>query len=198
MPFPIVSLNHELIGGWAKLLTSVGAKYKATLLPTEPSAPLASEPQTAEERIDLFRSVVSDEAYDLAVFLSVMPLTLPVMRLVHQAMIRNARQEQLAEVLLGRVIRRKTRPDERRLPEEIEYEFYPRVREILQSEIQYTELDRVFQSVSIFIGRRVGSTRDFAAWIMNSEGDTQVSSSSAPFAEIAIPALERMGLANIC
>src|SRR6266542_3684718 len=197
LPFPIVSLNHELIGRWAKLLTSVGAKYKATLLPTEPSATVASEPQTAEERIDLFRSVVSDDAYDLAVFLSVMPLTLPVMRLVHQAMIRNARQEQLAEVLLGRIIRRRTPPDERHPPEEIEYEFYPGVREILQSDIQYSELDRIFQSVSNFIGQRIGSTRDFVAWIKDSEGDAQISASSLRFAEIAIPALERMGLTNL-
>ena len=197
MPFPIISLNHELIGHWARMLTSVGAKYKATLLPIESGETTTPEPSTAEERVDRFRSVVSNEAYDLAVFLSVMPLTLPVIRLVHQAMIRNARQEQLAEVLLGQVIRRKTPPDEQRPPEEIEYEFYPEVPEILQGEIQYSELDRVFQSVSSFIGRRIGSTRDFVAWIKDSEGDAQIPASSLPFAEIAVPALERMGLANL-
>src|SRR5262249_23622931 len=61
----------------------------------------------------------------------------------------------------------------------------------------YSELDRVFQSVSNFIGRRIGSTRDFVAWIKDSEGDAQISASSLPFAEIAISALERMGLANL-
>src|SRR5262249_61884148 len=84
-----------------------GVEYQAVLLSPPPpdidnlaSRETAIE-MTADERINDFRMRSSTEAYKLAVFLSLMPLTLPVIRLAHQAIIEHPTQEQLAELLYG-------------------------------------------------------------------------------------------------
>lgn len=199
LPFPVIALNSDLIGRWARMLTQVGRQYVATLLPNEAAAEASPRPQTPRESVNRYRALVSDEAYDLAAFLSIMPLRLPVMRLVHQAMIPNARPEHLAEFLLGGLVRRKTPAGDPCPIDEVEYEFLSdrETREILQAEIRYPELDPIFRSVAKLIDRRIGSLRDFVAWIKTAESEEGIAEASLPFAEIALPALERMGFSGL-
>ncbi|MFN7948349.1 MAG: tetratricopeptide repeat protein [Blastocatellia bacterium] len=200
VPLPLVALKPEHLKQWAAMLMKPGAIYeRAVLLSARPeaaadAAPRAETKLTPDERVQRFRALVSSETFDLAVYLSFMPLTLPVMRLVQAAMLAHPRQEQLAELLLGGIIRRRNPDDQARPAEEAEYEFIDGVREILERAIFRTEIDRVLEAVSNFIEQRTGTPFDFVALLENPEGEETLPATAQPFAHLARSALKRLGI----
>ena len=60
-----------------------------------------------KERLDLFRSLASPQAFQLATYLAAAPLSLPVMRLVQRVMLPDSLQVHLAEFFLSGLIQRK-------------------------------------------------------------------------------------------
>ena len=199
VPLPLVALNPEHLKRWAAMLMKPGAIYeRAVLLSARPEAadgaPKAEMKLTPDERVQRFRALVSSETFDLAVYLSFMPLTLPVMRLVQSAMLARPRQEQLAELLLGGIIRRRKTDDQAQPAEEVEYEFIDGVREILERAIFRTEIDRVLEAVSNFIAQRTGTPFDFVALFENPEGEETLPATVQPFAHLARSALKRLGI----
>lgn len=199
VPLPLVALSPAHLKQWAAMLMKPGAAYeRAVLLEARPEAadgaPEAETKLTPTERVQRFRALVSSETFDLAVYLSFMPLTLPVMRLVQAAMLARPRHEQLAELLLGGIIRRRP-PDDPALPaEEAEFEFIDGVREILERAIFRTELDRVLAAVSNFIEQRTGTPFDFVALLENPAGEETLPATVQPFAHLARSALKRLGI----
>jgi hypothetical protein len=201
-PFPMISLEPELIALWARMVMAAGVEYQAVMLsPLPPDVdnrmpPERASEMTADERIIHFKMLSSTEAYKLAVFLSFMPLTLPVIRLVHQAIIEHPAQEQLAELLYGGIILRITPLEDKRPADEVEYDFYPGVRETLQRSVERHELGRVFSSISNLIGRRIVSAAEFVVWVRDASGERdQAELEILRFAEI-IPTLKTFGLGH--
>lgn len=200
VPLPLVALNSEHLAEWARMVMTPGVSYdRAVLFAAHAEVPEAAPPPVDEkllpaQRVQRFRALVSPEAFDLAVYLSVMPLTLPVMRLVQSAMLARPRQEQLAELLLGGILRRQTPADVHCPADEVVYEFHDGVREQLERAIFRSELDRVFRCVSQFIERRIGTPFDFIALLENPAGAAAVSDTVQPFATIARAALQRLGV----
>src|SRR5262249_27747614 len=80
---PVISLDPKLISEWAKMVMSPGKRYPAALLsPDQKPSPVPQKDEpaatpTAESLIERYRMMVSPEAFDLAVYLSFMPLALP-------------------------------------------------------------------------------------------------------------------------
>lgn len=200
VPLPLVALNPEHLAEWARMVMTPGVSYdRAVLFAAQAEAPEAAPPPVDEkllpaQRVQRFRALVSPEAFDLAIYLSVMPLTLPVMRLVQSAMLARPRQEQLAELLLGGILRRQTPADVHCAADEVVYEFHDGVRKQLERAIFRSELDRVFRCVSQFIERRIGTPFDFIALLENPAGAAAVSDTVLPFATIARAALQRLGV----
>ncbi len=196
---PVISLDPKLISEWAKMVMSPGRRYPAALLSLDrkPSpVPQKDEPAvtpTAESLIERYRMMVSPEAFDLAIHLSFMPLALPVMRVIQRAMIPNPRQEQLAEFLMGGLLKRKDPDAEHTDRESIQYEFHDGVRELLRSEIRRYEVAPVLHCVSEFVGRSINSVHDFIAWAQDPRGADQAQLSGLPFAQIGLDGLEQLG-----
>jgi tetratricopeptide (TPR) repeat protein len=196
---PVVSLDPKLISEWAKMVMSPGRRYLAALLSLDrkPSpVPQKDGPAvtpTAESLIERYRMMVSPEAFDLAVHLSFMPLVLPVMRVIQRAMIPNPRQEQLAEFLMGGLLKRKDPDAEHTDRESIQYEFHDGVRELLRSEIRHYEVAPVLHCVSEFVGWSINSIHDFIAWAQDPRGADQAQLSGLPFAQIGLDGLEQLG-----
>ncbi len=195
-PCPVISLDPKLISQWAAMLMRPGRRCDAVLLSPEPRPvpgnPSATAP-SPESRIERFRMMVSPEAFDLAVKLSLMPLALPVMRVVHRATNPDARQEQLAELLLGGLLKRKDPNAPPRDHEHIQYEFHDGVRELLRSELRPEEILPILQAVSDFIGRRIHSVHDFIAWAQDAEGAEHAEADALPFAQLGLDGLEHLG-----
>ncbi|OEJ25055.1 hypothetical protein BGM19_25100 [Streptomyces agglomeratus] len=120
-PVPVLPPTPEAFGSWARLLSDHGgstvrgwaawtdAHGPADVLAQElapPAAEPAPEPgRSADELLRAFRANASRGGVRLAVHLAAAPLTLPVMQLVQRAMLPDTGPMELAEVLLGGLLR---------------------------------------------------------------------------------------------
>ncbi|NUQ97516.1 MAG: hypothetical protein HOY79_13510, partial [Streptomyces sp.] len=126
------------------------------------SAPVrAAQDLSAEERVRAFRRNASREARRLAVYLSAVPLYLPVMQLVQHAMLAGTGPEVLSEVLLGGLVRRRDDADD---PQAVRYEFLPGVAPRLRERLAVDEAELLFKHLSDYVERKFGrSVRNFPA-----------------------------------
>jgi tetratricopeptide (TPR) repeat protein len=108
---PVLGLGAEWWSGWAGLL-AYGRPTLTTGVPAQPDARIMAEPDEplvglpARRRLLQFRTFASVEAFQLAGLLAAVPLNIPVMQQVQQVMLPKADVSIVAEVLLGRVLRR--------------------------------------------------------------------------------------------
>ncbi|MGD3106413.1 SAV_2336 N-terminal domain-related protein [Streptomyces sp. YGL11-2] len=209
---PVLDLSPARIGAWADL-TATGrgsALLPVMLLGDDHGAPdPAPDPAPAadgrrgvpavapEERLRRFRAAASPESQRLAGALAaVSPLTLPVMRLVHQAGGDRAERfhpAQLAEVFLGGLLRRRE-AGPHRPSDAVAYEFHPGIADLLLDTVQTsTALDTAAQ-VTAFLLRRHGSGPEFRARLAGAGGDVSVAERSRPFAAASPELLSRLGL----
>ncbi|WAL73366.1 SAV_2336 N-terminal domain-related protein [Kitasatospora sp. YST-16] len=133
LPVPVLELSPAALAGWASFLADGGElAVRAAEVPGPVGVPAAPAPGVPaldmRSRLAGFRAAASPEAFLLASHLAaVRPLTLPVMRLVQRAVLRGrSSPAQLAEVLLGGLLRREPGPVG---PER--YDFRPGLRELM-------------------------------------------------------------------
>ncbi|MEV4316816.1 FxSxx-COOH system tetratricopeptide repeat protein [Actinocrispum sp. NPDC049592] len=201
VPIPVVRLEPRWLGRWAALVAGAtpgwvdataiftGMMSEVDMLPADPVAPLG-----AMDRVKRFRARSSPEAYKLAVYLSGAPLTLPVMRLVQQAMVPESKSSHLAEVFLSDLLHGLSSPSRTRRPheDEIEYDFRPGVRAELLSQLSRSDALQVLSKVSTFVSQRLGSPNDFPA-LLTMENPPQPLGLSRPFARVAYDVLRSLG-----
>jgi hypothetical protein len=130
-PVPVACLEPGPLAAWAALVAAVGdARAAGFILDLDPPAPPAAPrvvvtPYTRRGR---FWQVASPTARRLAGLLAAAPvLTLPVIRLVRQALLPEARQVHEAEVLLGGLLQVVSSPAtgaEAPHPDEVRYDFH--------------------------------------------------------------------------
>ncbi len=222
MAFPLVSLSPELIAEWARMVMHPGERYsavalsdrlpacresgdKASRLPAEgpTSWQLVGQTQlveqSAEERLAEFRRLVSDEAYQLAIYLSWLPLALPVMRLAQAAMFAEARRETLAEFLLAGIVRRKDGDQPIANPNNQQFVFHDGIRETLQTRIRRDELPPILRLIGDYISHRIGRRFSFTALLPHPQGDKllPMDDELRQFAEILREGLIRIGLGHL-
>ncbi|MGW2324971.1 SAV_2336 N-terminal domain-related protein [Streptomyces sp. NPDC001700] len=201
-PVPVLELAEGELGAWAALTgTGTGTGGGSAALPVmlldgaeKPVAAQATahvpEP-TAEERLRRFRGAASPEAQRLAGALAtVHPLTLPVMRLIHQAGAGRGERfhpAQLAEVFLGGLLRRRAGGAE-------EYAFHPGVADLLLDAVRTSDALETAAQVTEFLLRRQGSGPEFRARLSGDHGDSHVAEEARPFAAASPELLQRLGL----
>ncbi|WP_242902801.1 GMC family oxidoreductase [Actinomadura terrae] len=204
IPIPVLEIEPEWLGPWAKLLAAnAPGGIDGMVAWTRPvSQPVDEEPPdlvvpgdrdaSPEQRVAAFRAA-SPQAYRLAGYLSTVPLSLPVMRLVQQLMLRDSRPSHLAEVLdsglLHIVGEAAADPDETR------YAFDEGVAEVLQCTIRRSEAVRVIEEVNAFVTERLGQPRATGVLLemRAAPGGRALSPSSRPFAEFSTDLLGRLG-----
>ncbi|MET9858509.1 SAV_2336 N-terminal domain-related protein [Streptomyces smyrnaeus] len=177
VPVPVLLPTPEALGNWARLLGTDSeravAGAAAWVLPRHPAMPAPRTPAGAVPARTLlreFRNTASPGALDLAVHLAVVPLLLPVIHLVQEAMLPDTGPMELAEVLLSGLLTR--------LPEEDEpdgtdrrgslpgprYAFAPGVRELLLQSLDQGAAVLILKHLSGYVAQRFGKgTRNFAA-----------------------------------
>ncbi|CDR10005.1 SAV_2336 N-terminal domain-related protein [Streptomyces iranensis] len=196
-PVPVLELAEGELGTWAALTgTGGGGEPLPVMLLDGAEKPgtaraTAHVPEpTAGERLRRFRAA-SPEAQRLAGALAtVHPLTLPVMRLIHQS--GGGRGErfhpaQLAEVFLGGLLRRREGSAE-------EYEFHPGVADLLLDAVRTSDALETAAQVTEFLLHRQGSGPEFRARLSGDHGDSRVAEEARPFAAASPELLSRLGL----
>ncbi|MFF6848512.1 SAV_2336 N-terminal domain-related protein [Streptomyces antimycoticus] len=197
-PVPVLELAEGELGAWATLTGTggSGAPLPVMLLdgaekPVAARATAHVPEPTAEERLRRFRGAASPEAQRLAGALAtVHPLTLPVMRLIHQAGAGRGERfhpAQLAEVFLGGLLRRREGGAE-------EYEFHPGVADLLLDAVRTSDALETAAQVTEFLLHRQGSGPDFRARLSGDHGDSRVAEEARPFAAASPELLSRLGL----
>ncbi|WP_105975860.1 SAV_2336 N-terminal domain-related protein [Streptomyces geranii] len=201
LPVPVLSPTRTALGTWARLLagsTGLSVSAPAAWVRAEhPASPARPErpPADPESLVRAFRRTASRQAVALAVSVSAVPLTLPVMQLVQRAMHPRSGPSVLAEVLLSGLLERGV--------EEGWYEFRPGVREALLRLLPRGDAMLVLKHCGEYVDRHFGRrARNFPALalarlsggtVASPEGDADVVPGA--FAEVAGVVARRFGTA---
>ncbi|MET9519781.1 SAV_2336 N-terminal domain-related protein [Streptomyces sp. NPDC002994] len=173
-PVPVLPPTPEAFASWARLLSDHGGSTvrgwaawsdnaPAHELPdhigSAPPPPLPPD-RSADELLRAFRANASPGGVRLAVHLAAAPLTLPVMQLVQRAMLPDTGPMELAEVLLGGLLRQLPGPDSRSPC----YVYADGVQELLLNSLGQDAAALVLKHCSSYVERHFGrGARNFSA-----------------------------------
>ncbi|MBD0843551.1 SAV_2336 N-terminal domain-related protein [Streptomyces sp. TRM68416] len=168
LPVPVLALRRESVEGWARLVSGATGQSLAAAAgwvradhPVSGAPVRAAEERTAAERVNVFWRPASSDARRLAVYLSAVPLYLPVMQLVQHAMLAGSGPDVLSEVLLSGLLRRREDADD---PRAVRYDFLPGVATELRSRLTVDDVELLFKHCSEYVERKFGrSARNFPA-----------------------------------
>jgi len=173
---------------------------------TEPTvAPVYAPPVdlTDEQRLDIFDTVASPEARQLARSLSALPLSLPIMRLAQQILMgRQSQLMHLAEVFLGGILQPLPMPQSQSTeadhPERRAFDFIGTIRERLLADLAPDAVLSIHRRMSAAVEQHLGQLTDFFALIaLDGPGDgatgLRLGADSLPFARIRLKILRRLG-----
>ena len=198
---PVVTLEAEPLKQWARMVAGAGGSQalgvqfdRATFKTAEAGSPAQDAP-AAEERVQLFRTTASLMAQRLAELMSAAPVSPPIVDLIRQTLLRGAEPVHVAEVYMGGLMQAQEVTDEAKEASVLEYDFAPGVRTLLADTLSRSRTESVLDAVSRYISERLGlNTRSFEALLQfNFQGNPSAQDLVLPFAEIAIPTLQRMG-----
>jgi type VI secretion system protein ImpC len=199
-PLPVASLLPEALTAWARLVAGAGgAESAGFVLERKPSALPPHAPATAispATRLSRFWQSASPTARRLAGLLAASPvISLPVIRLIRQALVPEARQVHEAEVLLGDLLRVVTFVGEPALdPDEIRYEFRGGLRSRLLDAVPSIDALTVLEQVSSYVEKHFELGVDFRA-VLADPGAARgcLVADESPFARVAAEVLSRLG-----
>ncbi|MFI1015321.1 SAV_2336 N-terminal domain-related protein [Streptomyces sp. NPDC020965] len=207
---PVLALRRSSFDAWTRLVagaTGQSLNGAAAIVRrhhrTGHGRPRSAARLDPAERVRLFRRTASPAAAQLAVYLSAVPLVLPVMQLVQRAMLVRSGPDVLAEVLLSGLLRRdETGP----APDEggPAYTFLDGVREELLGQLGAGSASLVLKHCSEYIESRYGrAVRNFpamaAAFLTGSVNPRQPAPGGpdsrrlSAFAQVSTQVLRRLG-----
>ena len=197
---PVAAFQKDALWNLAGTIAAFGhASVPGYLLAPQPAAAQPERGGVAiapSDRVERFRRGASPLAQHLAELLALVPVSLPIARLVQKTVLRCDDPTLLAEIFLGGLLR-KLPKDEGNAPGGGQYEFFDGVRPLLRDEVARGDTREVLRSVSEYIEARLGvSLHEFRAVLLGSAaaGASDLSNPRLrPFAELAIPALQRLG-----
>ncbi|MET9967794.1 SAV_2336 N-terminal domain-related protein, partial [Streptomyces sp. NPDC006356] len=168
LPVPVLALRRESVEGWARLVSgatgqslSAAAGWVRADHPASAAPVRAAQERSGADRVRAFWRPASSDARRLAVYLSAVPLYLPVMQLVQHAMLAGSGPDVLSEVLLSGLLRRREDADD---PRAVRYDFLPGVATELRSRLSVDEVELLFKHCSEYVERKFGrSARNFPA-----------------------------------
>ncbi|MFE0173410.1 SAV_2336 N-terminal domain-related protein [Streptomyces sp. NPDC059002] len=195
VPVPVLAPEPAAVGAWAGLVASPGASAVLPLL-TEPfaPAPAAPDPLDTGQHVLRFRDTVSPEAYRLAAHVAaVAPASVPVMRLVQDALGPDVTTGHLAEVFLSGLMRRCDDSVDL-APQHRSYDVTSEARDILLGTAPVRELLRTSRTVTDRLGELAGRSADFPAWLAHPEGAGRVGDGARPFGWVDERLMRRLGV----
>ncbi|WP_432588540.1 FxSxx-COOH system tetratricopeptide repeat protein [Streptomyces sp. HD1123-B1] len=194
---PVLELEPGPLRAWAELTAGSGRWISTAALPlpqpVRPARPPdATAPLSPAEAIERFRRSSSPASWRLAGFLSALTtVTVPVARLVQRSLLPGSSRGDLAEVLLGGLLRRSGTGA-------LHFAFPPEIADALR----YAQRDRdvrevrslVREQVSARLETRYGSPRAFTGVLTGVAGAAATAEASGEaFATPSPAAVERLG-----
>jgi len=200
---PVFSLEPELMALWSRMVMGWGGGSAVGYLWEVPqrhdaqplTTAVAAAPVEPKQRLQNFLRASTPLAKRLARFLAATPVvTLPVIRLVQETMLKESRQVHVAEVLLGGLFEPVTPPELGINPDEVRYRFVDAtLRDLLLAEASRRDMKEV---LSHYISRKLGRTLSqfVAEWqFLSQQEDQGKDETEQPFAVIAAHLLKWQG-----
>ncbi|MFO7029930.1 hypothetical protein B9T07_07710, partial [Limnospira fusiformis CCALA 023] len=205
---PIFTLEPESVGNWARLVAGKGKVWAAGYLfkyaehQRRRKRPNSGGELTAEKRVNGFRATASRVARKLAGLLAAAPvITLPVVRLIQETLLKESLQVNVAEVFLGGLLKPISEIDMETDPELVQYDFMPGVRELLLESMPVDEMVSVIDEVSGHVAEKLGfaNVKEFGAILRNPQqlGEGEVQGNAIAFARVTAQILRSLGGAYI-
>jgi GTPase SAR1 family protein len=192
LPVPVLGLDAAGVRTWARAISALGGASMPGVLVTRPAVSIESTVPPAASRPDpvaivaRYRSIASDSAYRLAVYLSkTNPATIPIMRLIQRTMLPDAGEGELAEFLLGGLVTRAMPEDGQ---DEPLYHFREGVTDEMIKALRYSEEDRIDQQLRLVgnaLEHRHDGPRNLEVSFPAPEGKASMSEWSLPFAQVS-------------
>jgi formylglycine-generating enzyme required for sulfatase activity len=207
---PIVTLNPQPLKRWARVIAGSGHEEIpgrvfelswVQQMAQEQVPDSGGRPRTARQRVAQFRATASDLAQQLAGYMAATPVSLPVIDLLRDEFVPDARQDHVAEVLLSGLLQRCDADEE---PDPCRYQFFgddeppgaaQRVRDLLLDSVPMRQsrqvLDRLSQRMTDRAGNSLKSFETFLAAVEESGAD--LSAGALPLAQVGLDVLHRLG-----
>jgi Tetratricopeptide repeat/NB-ARC domain len=197
---PVLRFDRRWLEHWVQIVRGTAGWADIPVMFTgriaQPQPDSAGE-ISARTRVARFRAGASQEAYQLASYLTFAPLELSAIRLVQQAMLPSSGPGHLAEILSDGLLVCAAGPGERRAAGDppVLYDFHPGVRDLLRSSVQRSTALSVLRLVTRHVTSQSGRPVDILALIddPSDEGLTALARSNLRFAKIARSALRGLG-----
>ncbi|MFH9090531.1 SAV_2336 N-terminal domain-related protein [Streptomyces sp. NPDC017673] len=202
---PVLEPRPRELATWARAVVAGGTSTVLSLWDPQAARPDTGRPEmTSAEAVRHFRRTASPEAYRLAAHLAaIAPLTVPVMRLVAEAVPWSATTTHLAEVFLSGLMRiaENAPPQSPAAQGSLSFQHGQRVfsftdeaGDILQEAVPTAEVVATARQVSALIGELIGTSPDFAAWLHRPDGTELLPEHAQNFAWLGPALLRRLGL----
>lgn len=199
---PVITLEPDSLKQWSRVVTGVGSTRSAGILfdlslvaSLTQTALTNNEQLSPANLVKRFRTTASTTARRLAGLMAVVPVSLPVVYLIQETMLKESMQVHVAEVFMSGLLRPITSDNSNNKPDIIQYEFVEGVRELLLDSVPIPDIEDVLKAVSQYIARKLGlSIKSFVALLSpQDDWDTTTKQEVLPFAQITSQVLKRMG-----
>ncbi|MFD9334430.1 TIR-like protein FxsC [Streptomyces sp. NPDC060028] len=198
LPLPVVGLSPRSVGRWARtLMRGDPAGCEAVLVPepgllTRTPAP-PDAPADAGQLVEAFLHRASAPAVRLAVLCSPYPrMHAGLLHLVRQELVPEASAANMAEVVVGGLVSVEEGPGQGGPV----LSFRDGVRERLAPRLGARDAVRTRAAVSRFIAAHTAAPSRFPALVPDAEGDAEIASGGAPFAEASPQTLRALGVVS--
>jgi hypothetical protein len=203
---PVFTLEPEKVATWAQMLSgkgsiwTLGYVFKLNTTPVNKESGLLNLTHgdlSAEQRVQAFRVTASPMARKLAGLLASAPvISLPIVRLIRETLLKDSQQVHVAEVFLGGLLKPLSEIKADTNPDYVQYEFMDGVREVLVDSVPSQHVLNVVDKVSKYIAKKSGlSLEEFAAVLRNQQQvrDSQIADDIVAFAMVTAQVLRRLG-----
>ncbi len=203
---PVFTLEPGQVATWAQMLSGKGSiwtsgyVFKLNATPVKKESGLFNlyhSDLSPEQRVQAFRVTASPMARKLAGLLASAPvISLPIVRLIRETMLKDSQQVHVAEVFLGGLLKPLSEINADTNPDYVQYDFMDGVRELLVDSVPSKYVLNVVDEVSKYVARKVGlSLEEFAAVLKNPQKfkDGKNTRQIKYFATVTAQVLRRLG-----
>lgn len=203
---PVFTLEQDKVATWAQMLAGRGSIWTLGYVFKLDAASVNKESRlfnldydqlSAEQRVQAFRVTASPMARKLAGLLAAAPvITLPIVRLIRETLLKDCQQVHVAEVFLGGLLKPLSEINAETNPDYVQYDFMEGVRELLLDSVPSEYVLNVVDEVSSYVAKKAGLSLDAFAGVLRKERDIKdidIASNIAHFATVTAQILRQLG-----
>ena len=223
---PVITLDPDSVKQWSRVVAGIGSTQTAGIFFQPALIPQPSEisPRdtnntnntnnklSAKDLVNRFRATASPTARRLAGLMATVPVSLPVVHLIQQTLLKESMQVHVAEVFMSSLLKPQSPTDNANTviatqgsnPKHLaspNYDFVEGVRDLLIESVPTPDVDEVLHEVSQYIASKAGiSIKNFAAllspdteWDEKTKEKIKQNIDIKSFAKITTDTLYRLG-----